>query len=61
LPANYITANSAHNNFFLVKEINTGQIVKKFNTKELKQARDLTNKLNRGCGFNGTTPKFFIS
>lgn len=41
---------------FSVYEIPSKEIVITYRT--LKKAKEITNKLNNGCGFNGWTPTF---
>ena len=45
-------------NYFDVVEAPSDQIIKRFNKKE--DAIKLYNHLNRGGGFDGATPPFFL-
>lgn len=42
----------------LVVELSTNFVIKK--CKDKNSAKDLTLKLNKGSGFQGETPKFFV-
>lgn len=55
---NYIVSEGENKSLYYVKETATGHIIKTF--KGFSDARRFMISLNKGAGFDGWTPKFFL-